>query len=264
MKKIILSIILVFVLVSSAFAQIFLEEGKININAEPGNTVSGSITVHNTSDKPLDIKVYWQDFNYVSPYDGNKEFLAKGLGLASAADWVSFSPESFKLPPLSNQKISYSVKVPAAIHEGHYGVLFFENRPQAAVIEGKGVNIVTRVGSLFFIEPTDKDKKAVISDVAVSGSAIKAKIANKGNVILVAHAIYYVMTNDGMVSDRGELENIYLPPGKNTDVTIPLKASSGIQTLVLTLDLQEGDSVVKEITFSKDASGNYQITKISD
>src|SRR5262245_11810747 len=78
-----------------AFAQLLVEEGKIKLTVDPGQTEINTLTVHNTSKEPFHVKAYWQDFRYIEPFDGKKEFLPSGSLPNSLAGWALFSPQEF-------------------------------------------------------------------------------------------------------------------------------------------------------------------------
>ena len=189
---IILGSVLAFFNGTPACAQLFIEEGKVNLSVAGGDRITQSITVHNNSQEPLDIRVYWEDFDYAAPFDGAKNFLAAGTSPHSAASWIQFRPQEFRIMPSGKQKIDYTISVPGNIEGGYYGVLFFE-RSSEATVDTKGVKIVTRVGSLFFIESQNKTKKAGIADVAMQGGALAGTLANHGNVVLIPTMTYYIM-----------------------------------------------------------------------
>ena len=259
-------IFLVFSLVglinTEARAQLFLEQGKLNLSVSGGEHTNGALMIHNTSSEQINIKVYWEDFEYKSPYDGTKEFLPAGTAPTSVSQWVTFSPQTFTLPAFGQQKIDYSVSVPDTIKEGHYGVLFFEKSSEAT-LGNSGVNLVTRVGCLFFVEPKDKNKNAVLQNVALKGDKVTVDFVNQGNIILIPHSTFYMMQDGGLVLLRGDAKKAYVPPGASATVEVPLKdkLKPGKYTLVVNSDLEEGDVVVKEIGLEVDASG--QLTTVN-
>ena len=241
-------------------AQLFLEQGKVVIAVSPGEHTSGSLLIHNTSSDKSIVKVYWEDFEYKTPYDGTKEFLPAGTAPGSASQWVIFSPQVFTLPAFGRQKINYTVTVPSTIKEGHYGVLFFE-RSSDPLNSDTGVTLVTRVGCLFFIEPKEKNKKAVLQDIGLKGNNLTASFVNQGTVVLIPHTTYYIMEGEGMVLLRGEAKKLYIPAGATASLEIPLKKEfkAGQYTLVVNSDLEDGDVVVKEIGLAVNGSGQLTI-----
>ena len=94
------------------------------------------------------------------------------------------------------------------MRQGHQGVLFFEQEEIKAQ-GSKGLNVLTRLGCLFFIEPNNKIKKAEIQNFRFFSNQLTAEFTNHGNVILIPDGTYYVINNDGMVFDRGQMEKIY-------------------------------------------------------
>ena len=54
-------------LTAEAHAQLFLEQGKITLTVSGGDHLNGSMLIHNTSSDKVDIKVYWEDFEYKAP-----------------------------------------------------------------------------------------------------------------------------------------------------------------------------------------------------
>ena len=72
-----------------ASAQLIIEQGKVREVVKPGQTLTGSINVHNRSKNPMTVVTYWEDFDYVAPYNGNKKFLPAGSSKNSCSSWVS-------------------------------------------------------------------------------------------------------------------------------------------------------------------------------
>jgi len=264
-RIILLVLCAVGMLTAQASAQLFLEDGKKVLSVSGGEHTNGTLLIHNTSSEPGDVKVYWEDFQYKAPYDGTKNFLPAGTTPSSASQWVSFSPQVFTLPAFGQQKIDYTVSVPSVIQEGHYGVLFFE-RSSGPAKGQEGVTIVTRVGCLFFIEPNDKVKKAVLQDIKLTANGLTLNFVNQGNVILIPNTTYYVMQEGGLVLLRGESKKLYVPPGTTASLEILLKKklSPGKYTLVVNSDLEEGDVVVKEIGLAADSAGQLTIENSQD
>jgi hypothetical protein len=250
---------------SSAFGQIFIEQGKIKRNVNPGQTLTGEIGVHNTTNQQAAVRVYWEDFVYVAPFDGSKKFLPAGSTGRSAVEWVQFTDKEFVLPAFGKKRVKYSIRIPDDARGGYYGVLFFEDAGEKRQVE-TGVRLVSRVGSLFFLETNDRKKITKVSDVRADDGKIKGTITNQGNAIVLAKGIYYVMSADGFVADRGELKKVYLPPSEKADVVIPVapELQAGRYSVVLTFDLEEGDSSVKEIDLIKHPGSTIEIKQLRD
>ncbi len=241
---------------TNVFAQVMIEQGKIVIKANPAESVVNTITVHNTSkEKAIHLRAYWEDFVYIAPFDeGKKDFTAAGTGPYSASRFVNFSPQEFTLKPGGTQKVSYAIQMPEDAKGGYYGTLFLEESGAKASTK-IGVSIVTRIGSLFFIESTDSKRTAVMDNHKVSGNQITADFTNTGNVFMIPDSTFYVLDKEGMVADRGDIKKFYLPPDKKTSYLVELSKdlAAGTYTLISTFDLGDGESLTDELEFTKTA-----------
>ena len=256
-----LSVVMVCLFAGTAKAQFVIENAKVVLAVSGGDRINNSITIHNPGKEDADVRVYWEDFEYVAPFDGSKKFAPAGALPGSPSQWVSYTPQEFKLPAFGKQKIDFTVSVPENIQGGHYGVLFFEKVDQAQSAK-TGVKIIYRTGALFFIEAKDKVKKADFQEIrSLDGKKISASLVNQGNVILVPRTTYYIMDDSAYIIDRGEVAALYIPLGAAApfDVALPASLKPGTYTFVLNADLEEGDVAVNEVEFVKDAAGNITI-----
>ncbi|HBR13990.1 MAG TPA: hypothetical protein DD723_00395 [Candidatus Omnitrophica bacterium] len=179
--------------------------------------------------------------------------------------WINFSPKEFALPPFGKKTIAYTINVPKDARGGYYGVLFFEK--DAEEMSGKkGLNVVTRVGSLFFLETQDRSKMATLENVTMTLHTVRGSFTNKGNVILIPDGIFYILDEQGLVVDRGEAEKIYLPPAETAEYSMSFSPELpvGRYTMVMTMDLEDGDVMVKEIDFEKMSSAELRVLKTRD
>ncbi|HPB68427.1 MAG TPA: hypothetical protein PLT76_05535 [Candidatus Omnitrophota bacterium] len=238
-------------------AQLIIQKSVITHEIAPGSGVVDSLEVINSTNKPLGVKLYWQDFIYRPPFDkGNKEFMPSGTSDYSCSDMVTFAPNALTLPPFGEQEVKYSIKVPESFKSGCDGVLFFEmntNVEQARI----GMNFVTRIGTLFFLESTEKDKTASVKDLLLQEGTLQGVFHNQGNVVLFPQGVFFILSDDGLVEDRGEVNKLYIPPQTEADfkLGIPEKLPPGKHTVVLTFDLDGGDNVVVEADFHKNPDG---------
>ncbi len=242
-------------------AQFLVEQGKLNITVSGGDRINNVVTIHNTTNQEQGVKVYWEDFEYKSPYDGEKNFLPVGTGSAnSAASMVTFSPQEFTLSPLSKKDVECTISVPVDYNAGHYGILFFE-RTSDPYKDSTGMSIVTRVGTLFFIEPKDVERKADLKNLKQDVASLSGEFHNMSTIILIPQISYYIMDKEGVVADRGELKKLYVPSGvvANWKIPLPEKLTPGAYSMVINADLEEGSVVVKEAGLIKDASGAFTV-----
>ena len=262
----ILSVLAILAFSHSASAQMFTDKTKLELKAKPGETLIENITVYNTTKEKLDLKVYWQDFIYLPPYDGKKDFLPLGTTPYSLGDAVTFSPKQLILPPDGNAKINVSIQIPeAAQNGGYYGVLFYE-KTEPAIAPGTGVKIVTRLGTLFFIETDWRNKSADVQNIKATAKGLEGSFSNKGNIFLTLKGSFYVLNSDGMVEDRGETNKLYLTPGAEGTFKFDFSdtLAAGTYTAVITFDLKEGTSVVREVDFEKSTDGQVEVIAVRE
>ena len=248
-----------------ALAQLLLEEGKVERTVNPGETIVASLSIHNTASYGVNVRLYWEDFMYTPPYDGTKKFLPAGSLPTSAIDMVRFDPQNITMEPFTKQKINYTIRVPQDIKGGYYGVLFAEQDLEEAS-KATGVRIISRVGCLFFLEAVDKNKSAKLENLFIEDGSLIGAFVNEGDVIEIPKAVYYVLDSEGLAVSRGEIEEFYLPMNDRYQfkIAIPEELDRGRYNMVLTFDLGEGGSIVKEINFVKDVNSNIELLAISD
>jgi len=247
--------------------KISISDPKVRVQAEPGQVVNGSMRVENPSDQEILIRVYMEDFVYIAPFDGSKKFLIPETSKFSCASWVSFSPQEFTLPPFGKKNIDYTIRVPENARGGHYSVLFFETMlGEMQKEEGYRVNVLGRIGSLFFIEMKGAEKKAEITEIAVKENSFRGIYANTGDLFTKVNTTFYVLDSQSMVIDRKEENEIYILPPDQTEFTLTPSSdlAAGEYTLIATFDLQDGDTLIREIDFSKDRNGKLTIREIRD
>ncbi len=223
-----------------------VEPAKVRVITEPGTVKTGVVTLTNPSHEVKIIKAYLEDWVYLPACDGTKDFRPAGTTELSAADWISFSPAEFRLPPFGKQVLNYTVRIPQDAKGGRYAVLFFENvlGGQDKTTEGVSVNLAIRVASLFYIEPKGNiERKAKIEDIKVVNKgygniAITLKFSNIGNVDITTKGTYSIIDKKGKVYARGAFNDSYTFPGYSTILTAKWKEliPQGAYDLILTID----------------------------
>lgn len=263
LKFLFLVVIGCLMLISTGEAAIFIEQGKVELELVGGETATGTVNINNTTQDPITIKIYWEDFEYLPPFDGAKKFYPPQTLETSCAAWIQFSPQSLTLQPFQKAEISYVINPPKDIEGGYYGVLFFEKAQMQKDLK-TGLSLRTRVGSLFFLESTKKSKDVFLEEIEVFSGKFISIFVNKGNVIIIPSGIYYVMDAEGLVVDRGDIDKVYLPSGKKADYQFSFNNQLGVgeYTIVLTIDLGEEDVLVQEVDFEKRTDGLITISDI--
>ena len=134
----------------------------------PGESFTGAVSVTNTSDEPIALRVYLadrvRDPGVTSGY-GYSDTL--GTEPRSFVGWMTFSPERMTLEPGETREVSYEVSIPDdwSLEGSYWGVLVIEpiasEEPDVtAPVEGEmsiGVNIVWRYAIQIFATIADTE-----------------------------------------------------------------------------------------------------------
>lgn len=221
------------------------------------------------------MRVYLEDWFYAPGGDGAKSFVSASTTARSCSSWISFSPEEFNIPPKGEQRVSYKVNVPrnSALDGGYYAVLFFESKVgelgPPKELAGAGLNLVVRVGALFYIEIKGTVRKtAVIDNLKLKKESspnrllIEADFSNSGNVDITTAGTFHIIDRQGMVYARGEFNPLYTFPGDTAKLigswdTWKNPIPKGSYDIVLTIDLGRALSEVglgRGPVFTKEAA----------
>jgi hypothetical protein len=225
---------------------------KVRLSVLPGSLKSGTIKLENGSEASVTVRVYLEDWQYDQTHTGTKEFKPAASLPLSCANWISFAPAEFTIPPFGRQIVGFTVNVPKDASGGYYAVLFFETalgkqqRPGTSKEEGVTINVLGRVGTLFYIEPEGTIKKEVnLSNFKVVRTEsrlpleITLDLENTGNIDITSGGTFHIMDNQGIIYARNEFNDVYTFPGEKAKVKAGWKEPipRGKYDLVITLDL---------------------------
>jgi len=255
-------------------ATVRINPTKIRLIIPAGGSKTGTVEVDNPSEVSLIVKAYLEDWSYTSAHDGTKNFFPAGATPLSCSNWITTSLNEFVIPAFGRQVINYTVRVPQEASGGHYAVLFFESLLSDPQDRGTAqLGVIVRIGALFYIEPEGTIRRSA----QVSNLSLKRKSANTplqmnmdfkntGNVDITCVGTFHIMDKKGMVSARGELDNVYLFPQERAKLNSEWKEvlSKGKYSLVITVDigkaleearLGRGPVIVKEAEIEIGDSG---------
>jgi hypothetical protein len=239
---------------------------KVELVIKSGMTHSGTITVDNPSEDTIAVKVYLEDFSYIAPFDGAKEFFPPNTNPNSAASWIAFSPQEFTLAPFGKKSVNYSLAVPSGVSGGYYAVLFFETALGTVPDQESGTNLLVkgRLGTLFLLETADAIRAVETGGFSAEASSVTGTFSNKGNTAIACKGSFYVMNASGEVFDRGTIKDMYLSPKDDAVFSMALSPDlpEGVYTLIASFDLGRGQASVTEIDFSKGERGQITVTDV--
>ena len=228
----------------------------------PGDTESGTITVMNQSDSPIDMRAYIEDWVYKP--DGSKEFLSPGTTPLSCAKWINIYPQKFHLEANSRLGVQYTISVPENATGGYYAVIFFQSIATDA--EGEGnvmVQFAGRIGTIIYQETAGKTEKTGSIVTFECGRPdqnkpleIKLALKNEGNTHIIAHGVLNVIDKDGNIFGRKDIGPINTFPGDTMEYKTEWlgELGEGTYDIIATLDTGLDAPLVAEITITVKSS----------
>jgi len=75
-----------------------------------GGKVEGKITVRNTEDTPVQVRIYQTDYLFFA--NGETVYGEPGSALRSNAGWISLSPDRLTVPPQDAATVYYAIQAP--------------------------------------------------------------------------------------------------------------------------------------------------------
>jgi P pilus assembly chaperone PapD len=266
----VIALIYIFSCVFQAWALgVRIDKPKVFLTISPGAYDSGEIQVENTGSEAIPIKVYLEDWVYAQQ-DGGKEFMPKATTPLSCSDWITFFPSDFTLQPGKSQVVRYTINVPKDATGGHYSVFFFETAGgDIKEVDQEGnnvfVKVLNRLGALFYVDAEGTvQKTAELQDLSISQKLnsliVSANLVNTGNTYISCSGSFNILDKEGFVYARGEFEQAYTLPKDKIALRSAVSTTSlksGNYDILLTLDFENGGSLVQEGNFTVLSEGSF-------
>jgi len=234
MKKLLLLLILIVFSVNAHAFSINIDPPSLYTKAKPGETIRTKVTVENTSNDPVVLKIYLEDWAYLN--DLSKKFMKLGT-----------TPYSLK-----NNANLFEITSPTDKKGGLYGVLFFEAAP-VMVNKGSNVRLIGRIGSIIYHEidgTQDYNFDLVFTDFEKEQSRTKLNFSlnNKSNIHLNLKGSLLILNKKHQVEDRIETTLKALPK-ENQNITIYTnkKLTAGEKVCLFSLSYESSKFFTKEI-----------------
>lgn len=188
---------------------------RLNLSADPGQTVNGKFMIINPGNVAVDYKIYVQDFR-IRNEDYEKDYEV-AEGAVSPVDWFSVPSGTLRLAPNDRKEFDYQIAVPKdAVPRGYYAVIFAETADTDA--NTTGVNRRKRVGSLVYLKVQGGavEKGSVASFTAdrwQQDRPIKTtlRIQNEGNVHFDLSGDVRLKDVFGRTVAKTELSSVVMP-----------------------------------------------------
>ncbi len=123
-----------------------------NLTANPGEALSGIITVSNPGSEQLTLTPEAQNF---LPEKGNEE----GVPTATTddtpyaiMDWIKFNKDTITLAPGQKDDVKFTIDIPKTANPGgHYGMVVFVTKPAEGAAESTQLKVKAGVGVLILL-----------------------------------------------------------------------------------------------------------------
>jgi len=189
----------IFLIILSTFVYASIQAQKANgglavhpsnfdITAVPDKNPTGTITVDNLTDQPMQIVVNLRNFT-AQGEEGSVNLTAEDTTY-SLAKWIVVTPMTVEINAHSSQSFAFTIEVPKnAEPGGHFGSIVFATAPSKN-LTGSGAALSQEVASLILFKiPGDTKEQAVLESFTTDKSfyefgpvTFDARVKNEGGV----------------------------------------------------------------------------------
>jgi P pilus assembly chaperone PapD len=163
-----------------ASAQLLVDPLEVSIVTSGANRVSGSFTLSNTTDAPVQATISRQDWTRVE--NGDNRFLPTGTNGTSCGALLSASPLSIRIDPHSSRIVRLGVQNAAALNKECWDIFFVEEIPQRASTQGNSLQYIFRTGVKVYVAPPGLKNDGAVEDMGVEDVAVTPSKTSAGAV----------------------------------------------------------------------------------
>lgn len=230
-----------FLLVPPASAQVRVAPMLIEAEADRGQA-QGVIEVANPGETSAHITVYASPFTY-----GDSGFVELESDPFDLSPYLFFSPQELVLEPGQQRRIRLSSRLLPSLPDGEYrAVIFVRNQePMAGEIDGVRVNIVPRIGVLFFVRKGNTSVEIVpqSANVDIAEHQLDLLVSNQGTASIQPSVRWTLSQNDTPVRS-GETNQMIVLAGEERTMPIDYGADLASGTYQLAGDIVGGSLTV--------------------
>jgi hypothetical protein len=212
--------------VYDAIAQSVSISPLVTIEQLQGSQTKTTVTVSNSSDKPLRARIVTTDFTY----DRENGFTAIPSHAKSAVPYLQFSPREFVVPPGVSRTVRVGFTIPPSLPDGEYSVALYieglQEQQIASTVDGQSNTILKpRIASIFFV-----NKGAGTSQLSIASAQWDSKskepvvIFNNQGTTSAYPNLNWKISKGGNPVAEGKLDGIVLVAGKER--SMPIKTSA--------------------------------------
>ncbi len=253
MRRSVLALCAVGVVVSQpASAQLLVDPLEVVVFTAGSNRVSGSFSLSNTSDYPVQAAIKRQDWD--RELNGDNRFLAPGSSGSSCGAMLTVSPLSIRIEPHSSRIVRLGVQNAAALSKECWDIFFVEEVPQRASTTGNSLQYIFRTGVKVYVAPKGLTRDGQVEGVEVVDAPkkqISVLFHNTGGMHLTAKGRLEFRRLDNSVATQVPIAEFPTLPGATRKllIDVPTGLSPGDYVVLALIDFGGPELVAGQIDF---------------
>jgi P pilus assembly chaperone PapD len=209
-------------------AQLVVDPLEVTINTSGTTRVTGSFSLANTSDVPVQATITRQDWDRAE--NGDNRFLPAGSIGSSCGAVLAVSPTAVRVEPRSSRIVRLSVQGPAALSKECWDIFFVEEVPARSAVRGNSLNYIFRTGVKVYVVPPGLKRDGAVEDMTVETVPVQPTSASTAPISAVSApsnatkrqiSIQFRNTGEHHLLAKGRLEFRRLDNSIATNVSIP-------------------------------------------
>jgi P pilus assembly chaperone PapD len=153
-----------------ASAQLLVDPLEVTMITAGNNRVSGSFSLSNASDAPVQATITRQDWDRVE--NGDNRFLPAGTSSTSCGANLTVSPLSIRVEPHTSRIIRLGAQSAAPLTKECWDIIFVEEVPQRAAVKGNSLQYIFRTGVKVYVAPSGLARDGQVEDMSVGDSPL--------------------------------------------------------------------------------------------
>ncbi len=153
-------------------AQLLVDPLEVTLSISGTSRVTGSFSLANTSDAPVQATITRQDWDRME--NGDNRFLPAGSTGTSCGTMLTATPVSIRVEPRSSRIIRLAVHGAAALRKECWDIFFVEEVPQRAGVRGNSLQYIFRTGVKIYVAPQGLKRDAAVEDMAIEEVPVTA------------------------------------------------------------------------------------------
>lgn len=157
-------------------AQLLVDPLEVTLVTSGASRVTGSFTLANSSDSPVQATITRQDWDRVE--NGDNRFLPAGTTGTSCGPLLTATPVSIRVEPRSSRIVRLAVSGAAALRKECWDIFFVEEVPQRAGVRANSLQYIFRTGVKVYVAPPGLKRDAAVEDMAIEDVPVVASTAS--------------------------------------------------------------------------------------